>query len=86
MITRFRVEGVGQDRDELIEEMSMAVGAIAKALRTEGNGNGHWECTDDNIHAEREVQSINPSREPAKLTGIYKGRMVMVYRSNGNGS
>lgn len=44
MITRFRVEGKGKDRQELIEELSSLASRIIKTV-----GVGEWECTDDVI-------------------------------------
>lgn len=46
MITRFRVEGKGGKKAELIEELSSTV---AKIITTIGPKSGHWECTDDVI-------------------------------------
>lgn len=46
MITRFRVEGQGEDKTELIEELALASSKIISAV---GPKNGHWECTDDVI-------------------------------------
>jgi hypothetical protein len=78
-ITKFRIEATGKDKDEVIERMSEAVADISKALRQNGD-RGHWECTDDVIYAEKELDSLHPNRVPAKPTGNYKGRMVMTFR------
>lgn len=46
MITRFRVEGKGRDKQELIEELSLS---SSKIIAMVGPESGHWECTDDVI-------------------------------------
>lgn len=73
-ITRFRIEAIGDDKDELGERMSEAVAEIAKVLRKNGD-RGHWECTDEVISQEKRYDAIDG---PAP-TGRYKGRMVMKF-------
>jgi hypothetical protein len=81
IISRFRVEAVGRDKDALIEELSEAVGHIAKALQ-EVNGQGVWECTDDVIS---QVKTYSAEHREVKPTGNFRGRMVMVFRSYTDG-
>ena len=86
VITKFRIEATGKSKAEVEDEILKAVSEVAKAIREQNGQNGHWECTDDVIHQEREFQTSNPKKDFAELTGNYKGRMVMTYRERyGNG-
>lgn len=64
MITRFRIEGQGEDKQELIDELAVvATRVIAVVVREAGHESGHWECTDDVISGDQKRG--------------YKGRMVL---------
>jgi len=70
MITKFRLEGTHQDKDQLIEQLnSAALRVIELAKRERGiseanEPDGEWECVDDFIQGK---------------PGNYKGRMTFVY-------
>jgi hypothetical protein len=74
MITRFRIEGEGQDKEELMDEIVSVVGVTIGYLggMRVKNGepvDGEWECTQD-------VITGSP--------GAYRGRMVMKYHPEGS--
>jgi hypothetical protein len=74
MITRFRVEGVSLDKEDLIELLTWRAQQVIRVIMADPHPlstlqpDGEWECTDD-------VISGSP--------GNYKGRMVFAFRKGG---
>jgi len=70
MITRFRVEGESENKEQLEDDLLRASTRIINEMN-EINGwqGGDWECTQD-------VLSGSP--------GDYRGRMVLIYHRNGD--
>jgi len=65
VITRFRIEGTGHNKESLIDELSQRASEIIRLVDPRPKTN--WECTDD-------VVSFDSSESH------YKGRMVLVHR------
>jgi len=71
MITRFRVEAEGRDKDLLTDEITGVVTQIISTLDKEGFQPlaGEWECTDDVIsgnghgYKARMVMKFHPENE-----------------------
>ena len=68
MITRFRVEGWADEKQELIEELSSAATKAIKVLtpKSAKTHDGQWECTADVISRDEDTRN-------------YRGRMTFVY-------
>lgn len=66
IITRFRIEGKGGDKTELVEHLSLAVSRVISEIdKVDRVTTDEWECTQDVI---------------AGSPGNYNGRMVLVRR------
>lgn len=80
MITKFRIEGRGSVKEELIEELSVT-GTQIMRLVTPGTAVGEWECTDDVVVAEKEITYGTRGIKSVVATGNYCGRMNFVFRN-----
>lgn len=72
MITRFRVEGKHDDKEQLAQELALHASRIIGAIGQEGE----WECTDDVI------SRVKPAYGAGKKLKKYTGRMVFMFHKN----
>jgi cytochrome oxidase assembly protein ShyY1 len=71
MVTRFRIEAVASNIEEVQEELAQVASEFMRVALT-----GPWECTDEVVYREKRAvlgQGFVP-------TGRFKGRAVFVYR------
>jgi hypothetical protein len=71
MITKFKIEGEGNEKDTLTDELTAHASRIISEINDNGQPRGKWECTDDAVVG-------SPSRR-------YKGRMVLQFHGDGSG-